>query len=374
MSLTLCLIVKDEEVFLDGCLASAAEACGEIVVVDTGSTDATKEIARSYGARVYDFGMQDGFAAARNAALDRVTTDWVLFLDADERFIEPELAKIPQVLAAAAADVHAFRVLRYNFFATGGFFTARIAKLMRNLPHVRYRRRISESVRRSIVDAGGRVADAPLVLNHFGHTRPHEARMAKARRYLQLMQEHLVQHPGEAGMLCNAAMVQLALGRVDDALAACREAVSIDPRSGTAHYYLGHMLRAAGHPADALDAYRRAVEIDPGDATFHNMVGVMQLTLGRLDEADETLRHAGALAPDLLHVEINRGLVWQARGAYASAAEVFRAVAQRNPGFLVESWSGRAELDIFSCLYNETIVRFAGLGYHIAYCEFMSRR
>jgi glycosyltransferase involved in cell wall biosynthesis len=79
------MIVKDEEESLAGVLADAATFCDELVVVDTGSTDASRSIAESAGARVLDFAWIDDFAAARNYAFDACASDWIIWLDADDR-------------------------------------------------------------------------------------------------------------------------------------------------------------------------------------------------------------------------------------------------------------------------------------------------
>ena len=84
MLLTVCMIVKNEEADLPRCLASIKAVADEIVVVDTGSTDRTVEIAQSFGAIVGHFEWCDDFAAARNAALKLATCEWVFQLDADE--------------------------------------------------------------------------------------------------------------------------------------------------------------------------------------------------------------------------------------------------------------------------------------------------
>src|SRR5207244_2007812 len=78
---SLCMIVKNEERHLGGCLPSVHDLVDEIIVVDTGSTDRTKEIAAWFGAKVVDFVWQDSFAAARNESLRHATGDWVLWLD-----------------------------------------------------------------------------------------------------------------------------------------------------------------------------------------------------------------------------------------------------------------------------------------------------
>ncbi len=85
--ISLCMIVKNEAQNLPRCLASAQPYVNELVVVDTGSQDKTREIAAAHGARVEQFIWCDDFAAARNYALTLVGCDWVLMLDADEELI-----------------------------------------------------------------------------------------------------------------------------------------------------------------------------------------------------------------------------------------------------------------------------------------------
>src|SRR5437016_5574664 len=74
---SLCMIVKNEEKNLGGCLAPLAGLFHEIVIVDTGSTDGTKAAARGFGANVYDFSWVDSFAAARNESLRHATGEWI---------------------------------------------------------------------------------------------------------------------------------------------------------------------------------------------------------------------------------------------------------------------------------------------------------
>lgn len=84
-TLALCMIVKDEQNNLPNTLESVKALVDEIVILDTGSTDSTVQIAKSYGAKVREgFPWSDDFALARNEALEMVQSDWVLVLDADE--------------------------------------------------------------------------------------------------------------------------------------------------------------------------------------------------------------------------------------------------------------------------------------------------
>ena len=104
-TLALCMIVKDEEEMLAGCLESVQGIVDEMIVVDTGSTDNTKQIALAAGAKVFDFEWINDFGAARNFAKSKTNCDFVLSLDADERFHTPSLEHLQYELEHCTASV-----------------------------------------------------------------------------------------------------------------------------------------------------------------------------------------------------------------------------------------------------------------------------
>lgn len=107
--LSVSMIVRDEESCLAACLASVAEA-DEIVVVDTGSTDRTKEIATQYGVKMFDFPWVDDFAAARNFSLSKCTGDWIFILDADWSLEAGGMEKIRAAIEKASPEVKTINV------------------------------------------------------------------------------------------------------------------------------------------------------------------------------------------------------------------------------------------------------------------------
>lgn len=102
ITISLCMIVKNEEEVLGRCLESAAGVADETIVVDTGSSDATAEIARSHGARVYSFPWVDDFSAARNFSFSKATGDYLLWLDADD--VLPEQTRRGLILLKEKLD------------------------------------------------------------------------------------------------------------------------------------------------------------------------------------------------------------------------------------------------------------------------------
>ena len=109
MTVSVALIVRNEERTLARCLGSVAGAVDEIVVVDTGSTDSTKEIARRYTDRLFDYEWREDFAAARQFAFDRATCDWVMWIDADD--IVRGAERIRPLVSSAPASVAGFSFL-----------------------------------------------------------------------------------------------------------------------------------------------------------------------------------------------------------------------------------------------------------------------
>ena len=98
ISLSLCMIVRDEEKTLKRCLDSVKSFINEIIIVDTGSKDKTKEIAKSFNSKIYDFKWINDFSAARNFAFSKATSDYIMWLDGDDFINEEDINKIKLLL------------------------------------------------------------------------------------------------------------------------------------------------------------------------------------------------------------------------------------------------------------------------------------
>src|SRR5437762_2853976 len=110
-TISLCMIAKDEEETIGQSLASARAFVDEMIVVDTGSTDRTVEIAKAAGAKVFHFPWQNDFAAARNAAIEHATGDWILSLDADETLDSDHAANLRAVIERPTPGLRAYGIL-----------------------------------------------------------------------------------------------------------------------------------------------------------------------------------------------------------------------------------------------------------------------
>ncbi|HEX2087256.1 MAG TPA: tetratricopeptide repeat protein [Solirubrobacteraceae bacterium] len=368
-------MTRDEEAFLRRCLDPVRGAVGHVLVADTGSTDATPRIAAELADEVVEVAFEEDFGRARNAVLDHVRTPWALFLDADEIFERGEAPELVRFAADAAPDVLGVRVLRYDLLPTGGWFSGRRLKLLRVDRGVRYRGRINEDVTASVREAGGRVADAPVILNHYGQCRGMPVRHAKSRRYLEILREELLEDPSDGIRVAYVAMHLRNLGRFDEALREAARAVELRPDSPKVRVFHGHVLRSAGRVAEARVAYREALAAGDGEPGYwsrgaiHNLLGVMDALLGDVDAAERELRTAFEADPLAVHALINQGVLAEARGDHAAAAALYRRAAERNPAFLGVNASPLLEYDPVLPTLHETVSHFAGLGRHLAFCE-----
>jgi len=185
MSLSACLIVRDEEMFLERCLSSLRGHVDEICVLDTGSRDRTVEIARAHGARVGFRAWDDDFSAARNACLDLASGDWILQIDADEELVVPDGGALSR-LQREAAVCHLVELdLRGS---NGRSERAWQPRLFRRDPRLRYARALHETILDHLADAGLPPPEpCRLLLVHHGYLDEIVAARGKIERNLRIL-------------------------------------------------------------------------------------------------------------------------------------------------------------------------------------------
>lgn len=113
ITISLCMIVKNEEKTLSTCLQSIADIVDEIIIIDTGSTDQTKEIAKHYTNHIYDFEWTDDFSAARNYSFEHATKEYILWLDADDILLPEDQHKLLQLKQTIDPTIDAIS-MKYN--------------------------------------------------------------------------------------------------------------------------------------------------------------------------------------------------------------------------------------------------------------------
>jgi len=191
--LTLCMIVRDERTRLPACLESVRGLADEIVVVDTGSTDGTPDVARAAGARVHETPWPHDFSAARNAGLELATGRWILVLDADETLPAASREAL-RAIVAGPAD-HARALVQRNLLPeSAGHISVSIVRLFPRHPRVRFERPIHEQVNTALEREGIRIVDTDIPFLHTGYASA-AAMPAKTRRNRALIEAALAREP-----------------------------------------------------------------------------------------------------------------------------------------------------------------------------------
>ncbi len=332
--LSVCMIVRDEEEFLDRCLESVKDIAGEIVIADTGSTDDSAAIAQRYGARVYPVKWQGSFARARNYALRKAKGEWLLLLDADEVLDPRDTGLLTEYIRSASSDGCFFTMLNYIGPRKSGLYTMHNAfRLLRNNGQYHYKGAIHEQISRR---DGQRIPVEAFEfinvrLHHYGYLDEVVRRKKKRERNIPLLLAELKKEPENPFFLFNLANDYLACGEHEKALELFNRAY--EHVKEPAQAFVPHLM------------YRRAVTL------FY---------LGRYAEAALACAQGIGLFPACADLEFLRGSIYARWAKYTLAIDSFnRCMEMETPPaslrFMEDSTTIRPleELeDVYRALYD----------------------
>jgi tetratricopeptide (TPR) repeat protein len=354
--LSLCMIVRDEERNLPLCLEPLRSLVDEIVVVDTGSTDGTRDAAARLGAKVYDFKWIDDFSAARNESLRHATGDWVLWLDADDRLDSENqavLAALRERIDHERADLYAVQVLSTVVSASSSGCLVTQARLFRRT-QMCWRRRVHEEL--VPVDPNARLAmqASELVIHHVGYENP-ARRRAKLHRDLRLLQLDYAVNPDDPLTLFHLAWEHLELGNFTQTVRYARRGLSRNPDLPRLYSVMAQAQSKMNRKQEALATCDKGLVQIPDDQELLYYRGVLQGELGDLAGAEQSLVKLINLPPQRyfffcgemgLQTEKARfmlGLLYQQQGRWSEAELQFRTALRQHPRSS-QAWLGLGQL------------------------------
>jgi len=196
ISLSVCVITKNESRFIEACLRSVQKIAAEIIIVDSGSTDNTLDIARNFNARIFSIEWQNDYAYARNVAISKCTGDWIFFLDADE-YLENPAALYKLINRTTSKKTGGFLMERTDIYRhkENGLvikYPVGLVRLFRNHLSFQYTGSVHEQINTSITNAGYRVEilkDAVII--HQVYMSDDTFLEKKQQRYLELIEKEL---------------------------------------------------------------------------------------------------------------------------------------------------------------------------------------
>lgn len=355
LTLSLCMIVKDEEEMLPRCLAAAAPAVDEIVIVDTGSTDRTIEIAREFGATVVERAWTGSFSDARNVSFDAATGDWLMFLDADEVLVEEDVERLRALRGQTWRE--AFYLTEISWTGELGDGTAAThtaLRVFRARPEYRFTGTLHEQIAESLpLHVPERIRATDIRIEHFGYLGAVRDAKEKSRRNIDLLLKQRDEGQITPFLHFNLGSEYSAIGDARAALAEFErswELIENDPQRRTWGFQpalasrLVRALRICGRPEDCIARADAALAQYPGftDVVFEQASAAhalgdhdaaLRLYERCLEMGDAPSRYTATVGMGTYLPTIAIAELCHARGETARAVELLDACLGEHPGF-----------------------------------------
>lgn len=220
MTISLCMIVRNEEAVLARCLESIRHVVDEIIIVDTGSTDRTIDIAERYDARVSDYTWDGSFSNARNYAIKQAAMDWILIMDADSEFEKQDTDKL-RAMTSQSAMATAYYGKTLSFLGEVADLDNMVCNLniylVRNHMGYRFAGSIHEQIYCSDPAAKAVTAISDLRIYHYGYLNSAVRTQSKRERNMMMIQKELEKRPDDPFMLYNLGNEYFAQSKARDA-------------------------------------------------------------------------------------------------------------------------------------------------------------
>lgn len=317
-SLSVCLIVKNEEAHLAKCLLSIKPVADEIIVVDTGSTDHSKAIAGLFGAKVFDFKWVNDFAKARNYAITKARGEWILSLDADEAISPLDYDLLRKLVGPASSKSVAYSIVTRNYMnrvnAVGwssndgkymkeeagyGWFPSEKVRLFPNHANIRFEYPVHEIVEPALKRLGIDILPCSIPVHHYGKLNERKS-TAKGRRYYQIGMKKLDEMANSYGAIRELAIQAANLEEYEDAVSLWQKVIKRKPEMADAYVNMGTAYWNLAKYHEAIDSAQKAMSLAPNmkEARFNYCLSLLHI--GKAETALPVLKSLVAEFPDYL--------------------------------------------------------------------------
>ncbi|WP_211747296.1 glycosyltransferase family 2 protein [Paenibacillus sp. Marseille-Q4541] len=347
--LSLCMIVRDEELVLSQCLSSVADVVSEIIIIDTGSSDATLSIAQKYGAHIISYSWRSDFAEARNESLKFATKPWILVLDADECFAAGQKEQLNGLFADETAAGYELKIRSLLGNRGDEQVTDYVCRLFRNDPEIQFRGSIHEEVAsavQSVPDKQLKRCDLEVI--HYGYLNKIIERKNKTERNLRLIKEALASDPKNKELLYALGTEYFQQADYSHALPILEPLLAMVPVTAgyASDLFLKTMfaLRETGRASEALDLMEQGLSAFPDFADLQELYAVILMDEGRDAEALEVLaamrissEYTSVSGAGTYRTSYLKGILHERQGEWAKACEAYEDSLRVSPDY-VPAW------------------------------------
>ncbi len=269
-TISLCMIVKNEAVNLDRCLASVTNVVDEIIIVDTGSTDNTPVIAEKYAVKLIKIPWNNNFSEARNTSLEAATGDWILFLDADEQLTEAVPDALANLTTNITAEGYFFKIINVLGSESAPEYSPDVVfRMFRNKRDYRFDGAIHEQILPAInknYPQALLLSAKDIIIYHYGYLESQITDKSKIDRNLQMVETALATQPDNKLLQYQYGVELYRAGQYDQAVKVLQTAAQGIPNNTS---YLPKLIRQLVMSLYKLRQYQQALAyIRQGTALF----------------------------------------------------------------------------------------------------------
>jgi glycosyltransferase involved in cell wall biosynthesis len=366
------MIVKNEETTLPKCLGSVNNFVDEIVVLDTGSTDKTPQVAQQFGAKVHYFTWNNNFSSARNEALKYVSGDWILVLDADETLTDEIIPLLKSVISKEEYLV--INLVRQEVGSTQSPYSL-VSRLFRYHPNISFDRPyhalIDDSVTAILTqEPHWQIGYLPgVAILHTGYQKAVINEQNKYAKAAAAMEEFFASHPNDAYVCSKLGALYMQMGKIDAGMELLNRGLNqlignqvdeeekplnklkiLRPQKVTVdfdedinydilyelHYHLGIGYTNLKDLPSAISHYQAAVKLPIYPLLKlggYNNLGNLLKNIGDLPEAKIAYETAIKIDPNFVIGYYNLGMVCKAMGLFSEAIDAYNNAINLNPDY-----------------------------------------
>ncbi len=347
--LSLCMIVKNEQRWIAACLESVKDHVDEMVVVDTGSTDKTPEIATAFGARVSHHPWTGNFSEARNYSLEQATGDWILVLDADEQLAKRDGLHVREIITAAVAD--GFLLTQRNYlwnsqvvgasavpqdYEEGRGYThcldVWVMRLFRSRSSIRFRGRVHELVEAAFLENQYPFEKAHSVIHHFGKVGDPEVLEGKRHLYLELGRQKAQEEAVSAAAHFEMGIQLDEMERYAESIPYFERAYQLEPVTNSiSMLYIARAYHKTGQREKAEEQYEECLKVHRDDLRVLFEMANFKRDIGQLKASRRLFMDILRQDPKHVPATYNLGGVYLRMGDDEKSFELFKKAARLNP-------------------------------------------
>ncbi len=340
-TLCLCMIAKNEEKDLQQLLSELKPYTDQIVLaVDHRTTDRTRDVAKKFGAQVFDIRWCDDFSVARNESLAKATMDWILVLDADERVSVDGLKKIRKAIESTKQDAFVLTQRNYQLdsvlfgwqpndpedpLAKGkGFTDNPLVRLFKNDRRIRFSNPVHEVVDESLALMGAHASDLGVIIHHYGQMKKKSALEGKRHQYLAISKAQIARDPANPRPYYEAGKVLKTQGRFEEAQDHFEKAAALNPAYQLVLTNLADVYAKLGLTDRAIQTYLRAIKAKPTNENAYINLALILHQTAKTDQAIGLLEKAISLNPQSATAYNNLALMFIASKRHVQALMVLK--------------------------------------------------